>query len=452
MEEGKVYKLYIEGYDINGLGVAKQDGIIVFVSRALQGEVVLAKITNLHKKYAFAITTKVLDCSMDRMISPCPYYEGCGGCDLLHLQYKVECKIKEDKVRTSFKKICHLENFKLNPIIKNKHILGYRNKVLMPFGYDSDDNVVYGFYEKLSHDLISIDKCEISNHYVNDLIEFVRRFVSVMHIRIYNEQDHTGIFRGVMVRNNYKNEMMLVLITTKLYDFSRFIEYIESDFPLVQSIYLNINDKQTNVMLSDNYIHLYGKESLTETILGLKFNVSAASFMQVNHDACEKMYLEAFRMAELNEYMNVIDAFCGMGSITLNIAKQVQHVYGIEIVPEAIANANLNKELNGISNATFICGACEDEIKKLSHQGQIDCIFFDPPRKGCEESFLSVVAEMKIPKIIYISCNIATACRDINYLISKNYEVTEVTPIDLFSKTSHVETITTLVRVETKKN
>lgn len=449
MEEGKVYKLTIEGYDMNGLGVAKQDGIIVFVERALQGEIVLAKITNLHKKYAFAYAVKILDCSMDRIVSPCPYYEGCGGCDLLHMQYKTECKIKEDKVRNSFKKISHLDNFKLNPLIKNKNILGYRNKVLMPFGYDSDDNVIYGFYEKLSHDLISIDQCEISNHYVNEVIEFVRKFVRVMNIRIYDEQTNLGIFRGVMVRNNYKNEMMLVLITTKQYDFSKLIEYIQADFPLVQSIYLNINDKKTNVMLSSNYIHLYGEKSLTENILGLQFNVSAASFMQVNHDACERLYLEAFRMAQLKENMNVIDAYCGMGSITLNIAKQVKHVYGIEIVPEAIENANYNKELNHITNATFICGPCEEEIKKLVNQEKMDCIFFDPPRKGCDESFLATVVEMQIPKIIYISCNIATACRDINYLIENNYEVKEVTPVDLFSKTSHVEIVT---RLELKKS
>ncbi|HRF70783.1 MAG TPA: 23S rRNA (uracil(1939)-C(5))-methyltransferase RlmD [Candidatus Pelethenecus sp.] len=445
MEEKKSYKLHIESYDMNGLGVAKLEEKIVFVSGALKGETVLAELTNVHKKYAFAKTIKVISPSMQRILSPCSYYEGCGGCDLLHMPYKVECEIKEAKVKNTFHKMVKDENIQFNPLIRNRNIFGYRNKVMTPFGYDEDENVIYGFYEKLTHSLISIDKCEISNHNVNEVIEFVRRYISVMHIKVYDEMTHTGIFRGVMARTNYKDEVMLVLITTKLFDFSRMLEYIEKDFPFVKSIYININPDKTNVMLSHQYVHIYKEKTLVEDILGLKFSVSAASFMQVNHDMCEKLYEEAFRMAGLSKEMTVIDAYCGMGSITLNIAKQVKHVYGIEIVEEAIENANHNKELNQISNATFICGPCEEEIQKLVHLEQIDCIFFDPPRKGCESTFLKTVIEMKIPKIVYISCNISTCCRDLTILQAGGYDIQEVTPVDLFSKTSHVESICLLV-------
>lgn len=445
MEVGKLIKLEIEDYDMNGLGVSHIDGIVVFVSKALKGEIVLAKLTYLHKKYAFATATKILTPSMDRILSPCPYSEGCGGCDLLHIKYNVECLIKENKVKNAFRLLNQDNAIQFNSIIKNKYILGYRNKIMLPFGYDEDDNVIYGFYEKLTHSIISIDKCEISNHYVNDVVEFIRRFVSVMHIKVYDEETHTGIFRGVMVRNNYQNEMMVVLITTQYYDFSELLKYIESDFPFVKSMFICVNPNRSNVMMSGDLIHIYKDDTIIEDILGLKFSVSATSFMQVNHYVCEKMYSEAFRMADLTKDMNVIDAYCGMGSITLNIAKQVKHVYGIEIVEDAILNANHNKEMNHISNVTFICGACEDEIKKLAHRNKIDCIFFDPPRKGCEQSFLDTVIEMSIPKIIYISCNIATAVRDITYLSKKNYKVIEVTPCDLFSKTSHVESICSLV-------
>lgn len=444
MEEGKIVKLEIEGYDMNGLGVAKLDGIVVFVSKALKGEVVQAVLTHVHKKYAFAKAVKIITPSLERIVSPCPYEEGCGGCDLLHMQYKTECRVKEDKVKNAFKKINKENTIKFNPILKNKNIFGYRNKVLLPFGYDEDDNVIYGFYEKLSHQIVSIDHCEISNHYVNEVVEFIRKYVSVFHIKVYNEKTKEGIFRGVMVRNNYQNEMMVVLITTRYYDFSRLIEYIKKDFPLIKSMFININPKDTNVMLSSEYIHIYKDKTLIEDILGLKFSVSAGSFMQVNHDGCERLYLEALRMANLSKDMNVIDAYCGMGSITLNIAKQVNHVYGIEIVEEAIINANYNKELNHITNATFICGACEQEMKKLTNLNKIDCIFFDPPRKGCDQRFLDTVIEMQIPNIIYISCNIATAVRDIEYLKKYNYIIKEVTPCDLFSKTSHVECVTLL--------
>ncbi len=444
MEVGKIVKLEIEGYDMNGLGVAKLDGIVIFVSKALKDEVVLARITNVHKKYAFAEATKIILPSVDRILSPCSYSTGCGGCDLLHMKYNVECQVKEAKVIHAFHQINKDNSILFNPIIKNKNIFGYRNKIMLPFGYDEDDNVIYGFYEKLSHHIISIDKCEISNPYVNEVVEFIRRYVSVFHIQVYNEEKHQGIFRGVMVRNNYKNEMMVVLITTKAYDFSNLLTYFESDFPLVKSVYMNINPNKTNVMLSNDYIHIYKEKTLIEDILGIQFNVSAGSFMQVNHDACEKLYLEALRMANLTKEMNVIDAYCGMGSITLSIAKRVKHVYGIEIVEDAILNANQNKKFNNITNATFICGPCEEEIKKLVNVEQIDCIFFDPPRKGCEQEFLDTVIEMKIPKIIYISCNIATAIRDINYLTKSNYKVLEVTPCDIFSKTSHIEVITLL--------
>ncbi|MDE7264083.1 MAG: 23S rRNA (uracil(1939)-C(5))-methyltransferase RlmD [Anaeroplasmataceae bacterium] len=451
MEVGKVIKLEIEDYDMNGLGVSHIDGIVVFVSKALKGEVVLAELTHIHKKYAFATATKILTSSVDRILSPCPYAEGCGGCDLLHMKYNVECRVKENKVKNAFRLLNKNEVIHFNPMIQNKNILGYRNKIMLPFGYDEDENVIYGFYQKLTHSIISIDRCEISNHYVNEVVEFIRRFVSVMHIRVYDEETHSGIFRGVMVRNNYKNEMMVVLITTQYYDFSRMLEYIEEDFPLVKSMFLCINPNRTNVVMSGELIHIYKDKTLTEDILGLKFDVSAFSFMQVNHDVCEQMYLEAFRMANLTKDMNVIDAYCGMGSITLNIAKQVNHVYGIELVEDAILNANYNKELNHISNATFICGPCEEEIKKLVNKEKIDCIFFDPPRKGCEQTFLDTVIEMNIPKIIYISCNIATAVRDITYLSKNNYEVIEVTPCDLFSKTSHVESICSLAfKAETK--
>lgn len=452
MEVGKTYRLSIEDYDMNGLGVAKLENIVIFVQKALKDEEVIAEITHIHKHYAFAETVRVINPSPDRMASTCPYYEGCGGCDLLHLRYKVECQIKENKVKNAFAKINHLKDININPIIPNRRITGYRNKIMLPFGYDEDENVIYGFYEKKTHQIVSIDRCEISNHYVNQVVEFIRRYISVMHIKLYDEVSQKGIFRGLMVRNNYQNEMMIVLITTKIIDFSGLIFYLKKDFPLVKSVYLNINSKNTNVMLGEEYHLLDGSQTLVEDILGLKFSVSPASFMQVNHDACENLYKEALRLADLNENSIVIDAYCGMGSITLNIAKQVKKVYGIEIVEDAIKNANYNKELNQISNAEFICGKCEDEIKKLSKLEKVDCIFFDPPRKGCEQSFLKTVVEMQIAKIIYISCNISTACRDIDYLIKYGYEVKEVTPVDLFSKTSHVETITTLVRVENRKD
>ena len=437
MELNETFKVTIDSYDINGYGVCHINKKIVFAEGALLGETVIIKITDIHKNFCFAKTIKVLEKSEHRIEPLCPYSKVCGGCDLLHLDYETECMIKENKIRQTLRKF----NYKEMPIIKNDNIYGYRNKIMVPFRKDEEGDVIYGFYEKMTHNVISMDKCIISNDKSNEILHYIARYLSLFNISIYDEASNKGLFKEVMIRNTILNEYMVVLVTTADYDFSGLIKYLNDNYPEIKSIWLNINSKQTNVVLSDTYKLLYGKETITEDILGLKFNVSPASFMQVNHDNCEKLYSKAIELAELKPNMNVIDAYCGMGSITLNIAKNVNHVYGIEIVDAAIQNANNNKLLNNITNVDFICGKCEDEIKKLVSKGKIDCIFFDPPRKGCEKSFLDTVIEMNIPKIIYISCNIATAARDVEILEKAGYKLVSATPCDLFSRTSHCESI-----------
>ncbi len=442
MELNETFKVKIDSYDINGYGVCHIDKKIVFVEGAMEGETVIIKITDIHSKFCFSKTIKILEKSEHRIESLCPYSKYCGGCDLLYMDYETECKIKENRVRQILRKFKYQEN----PIIKNDNLYGYRNKIMVPFRKDEEGDVIYGFYEKMTHNVISMDKCIISNDKSNEILHYIARYLSIFNVSIYDEDKNNGLFKEVMIRNTATNEYMVVLVTTADYDFSNLVNYLNKDFPEIKSIYLNINSKLTNVVLSNEYKLLYGNETITEDILGLKFNVSPASFMQVNHDNCEKLYSEAIKLANLNKDMNVIDAYCGMGSITLNIAKQVKHVYGIEVVDAAIVNANNNKLLNNINNADFICGKCEDEIKKLVSKEKIDCIFFDPPRKGCEKSFLDTVISMNIPRIVYISCNISTAARDIEILEKGGYKLESATPVDLFSKTSHVETVCCLSR------
>ena len=437
MELNETFKVKIDSYDINGYGVCHIDKKIVFVEGAMEGETVIIKITDIHSKFCFSKTIKILEKSEHRIESLCPYSKYCGGCDLLYMDYETECKIKENRVRQILRKFKYQEN----PIIKNDNLYGYRNKIMVPFRKDEEGDVIYGFYEKMTHNVISMDKCIISKDKSNEILHYIARYLSIFNVSIYDEDKNNGLFKEVMIRNTATNEYMVVLVTTADYDFSNLVNYLNKDFPEIKSIYLNINSKLTNVVLSNEYKLLYGNETITEDILGLKFNVSPASFMQVNHDNCEKLYSEAIKLANLNKDMNVIDAYCGMGSITLNIAKQVKHVYGIEVVDAAIVNANNNKLLNNINNADFICGKCEDEIKKLVSKEKIDCIFFDPPRKGCEKSFLDTVISMNIPRIVYISCNISTAARDIEILEKGGYKLESATPVDLFSKTSHVETV-----------
>ena len=443
----ETYKVLIESYDVNGYGVCHINDLVVFVYNALVGEEVICKITNAHKRYAFAECIKVLKRSEHRIEPVCPYYGLCGGCDLMHVDYETECEIKKNKLKLSLRRF---PNCKINDIISSKAILGYRNKVMVPFGIDDDDNRIWGFYKKNSHDIISMDKCLISNDLSNKIIHFINRYLNIFHISIYDEVKHSGLFREVMIRYTALNEYMIVLVTTRDYDFSELIKYLIAEFKEIKSIYLNINDKKTNVVLSNEYKLLYGNDTITEDILGLKFNVSPASFLQVNHGQCEKLYTEALRMANILNDMTIIDAYCGMGSITLNLAKKAKFVYGIEIVPQAIENAKKNMILNSIDNVSFICGKCEEEIKKLVSKTNIDVIVFDPPRKGCDIEFLKTVIDMKIPKIVYVSCNIATFARDAEILEKNGYELIEATPVNLFGSTLHVESVCLLTLNEKK--
>lgn len=444
------YKVMIESFDMNGLGVCHLDNKVVFVENAMEKEEAIIKITSIHSKYVFSKAIEILKKSPHRILDLEETNKLSGEADLIHVDYETELKIKENKVKTTIKTN---SNYKINPIIKSDNPYNYRNKVMVPFGEIKEDDereVVYGFYAKKSHNIIPIENDILTNETSSQILYLIQRYLMLFNVSIYDEIKQKGIFREVMIRNTINNDFMVVLVTTVNHDFQRLVEMLTSEFNEIKSIYLNINSKNTNVVLSDDFRLLYGNPTIKENILGLDFEVYPASFMQVNHNQCEKLYEEAFRLADLKKDMNVIDAYCGMGSITLNIAKNVKHVYGIEIVPDAIKNANNNKIINNISNATFICGACEDEIKKLVNKEKIDLIFFDPPRKGCAKEFLDTVISMKIPKIIYISCGISTAARDIKILEENGYELKEITPCDLFSKTSHVESITLLARKDIK--
>jgi len=433
------YIVKIESFDINGYGVCHIDNQVVFVIGALEGEECEINIINIHKKYSFAETTKVIKKSPHRILSLDEFISLSGECDLAHVDYETELKIKELRVKNTLR----FDNYKFNNIIKSNNPYNYRNKVMVPF-QKINNEIISGFYKRGTHEVVDTKNDIMSSAIDNKIIYLIKRYLTLFNVSIYNENSNSGIFREVMIRHTINNDYMVVLITTIKYDFTRLIEILTNEIKEIKSIYLNINSKNTNVILSDDYYLLYGNNIIEENILGLRFEVYPQSFMQVNHDQCEKLYEEAIRMADLKPDMNVIDAYCGMGSITLNVAKSVNKVYGIEIVPEAIKNANNNKIINNINNVEFICGPCEDEITKLTNKEKIDLIFFDPPRKGCDIKFLNTVISMKIPKIVYISCNIATAKRDIDIIIQNGYELIEVTPCDMFSKTSHVETVCSL--------
>lgn len=439
MELGQTIQLKIEEFDVEGKGVSHYLGKTIFVLGAIKGEEVVAKIEAISRNVVFAKTIKVINQSEDRITPICEHYENCGGCDLMHINYETELKVKRLKVIKTLKKIANLSPIVNETILANT-TLNYRNKSIVPF-QEENDEIVYGFYEKRTHKVIRRKECSIEPEFVKDILEAVATYCRNKNITMYNESKHSGILRNVMTRVTALNEKMVVIVAT--INDSRFTDLAQilQKKHKINSVYLNVNNKKTNVVLTEEYYFLAGEKTITEKILGLPFKVSPQTFLQVNHAQCEKLYLTALSYAGLTGNENVIDAYCGMGSITLNLAKKAKHVYGIEIVESAIRDANKNKENNDIENVTFICGKCEDEIKKLVDRTSIDLIVFDPPRKGCDLSFLNTVIEMKIPKIVYISCNIASAARDVRVLVEAGYEIKEVTPVDLFPRTAHVESV-----------
>ena len=298
--------------------------------------------------------------------------------------------------------------------------------------------------KKKSHDIIDFTKCLIEPSILTSILEKTKAYLIENNISIYDELKHKGIFRAVMLRITKLKEIMLVFVVTKKIDLMPLVLEINKSISLA-SVYLSINDKKTNVVLSDNNILIYGKKTIVEDILNHKFEVSPNTFLQVNNSQAEKLYSKAIEYLNPTKADNIIDAYCGMGSITLSIAPYVNSIYGIEIVPSAIENAKKNAIANNINNAYFTCGKCEEEIINLINVKPITAMVFDPPRKGCDKVFLDTVKKAGIQRIVYISCNIATCARDSLYL-SDRYKVIEATPVDLFPRTSHVESIVLLER------
>lgn len=443
MKLNDIIEVEIKDYDHEGRGFLIYDGKPLYIEKVLPGEVVRAKISYINSTYAKADLIEVLKPSNERNYNLCPYYDKCGGCNIMHLSYEEQLRFKHNMVKNTFKKIANLD-VKVNDVVKNPNIFNYRNKIIVPFK-KIDGKIYSGFYEAKSHNLVKQDNCLIENENARIIINALKDEFEKRNVSIYDELSHSGLVRNVMIRISSLGEIMVVLILLKDNPiFNIILNKIYNEFENVKSVYLNINDKKTNVILNHTgFKHLYGNEYIIEVINDLKFKVHPNSFLQVNHIQAQAMYNKAISYIE-NNNLNIIDAYCGIGSITLNLASHASHVYGIEIIPQAIDNANENKELNNITNATFICGKCEEEIEKLINLKDIDTVVVDPPRKGCDIKFLDTLVKMGIKNIIYISCLPQSLARDVKYLNSFGYEIKEVTPYDLFSHSYHVETVTLL--------
>ena len=430
-------------YDSEGIGVAKVDGFPIFVKNVLIGELVKIRITRVTKNIAEGLMLKVLEPSLKRNNNLCKHYYRCGGCNIMHMNYDEQLEFKRNNVKNLLKRNANLD-VEVAPVVKNDNIYNYRNKIIVPLK-EVNGEILSGFFEANSHKLVSNEDCYIENINSKPIIDEIKRLIKEYKLSIYDEETNKGFFRNIMIRFNKFNEAMVVFVVKNNSEILKVMsKELALKFENIKSIYACINEEKTNVVLKGKFIHLLLDEYLIENINGYKFYVHPNSFLQVNNHQAEKLYQKAISYVNDNDVL--IDAYCGIGTISINASSKAKKVVGIEIVKEAIDNANLNKKLNNAENVEFYLGKCEDVIKKISCKYKVDSIIFDPPRKGCDIEFLKTVYEMNIKKIIYISCNPATMARDIKYLIDVGYEVNEVTPFDLFSFSNHVETVCCLIK------
>ncbi|QHS24197.1 23S rRNA (uracil(1939)-C(5))-methyltransferase RlmD [Virgibacillus sp. MSP4-1] len=427
-----------------GSGVGKVNGYPLFVPYGLPGEKAKVKVVKVKKNFGFGKLLKVLNQSPERIEPPCDVFYQCGGCQIQHMSYKMQLDVKQKQVQDAMRKIGHLEEVPVHPTIGMEDPWRYRNKVQIPVK-GVEGRLETGFYKKRSHDIINMDTCPITDEQNDRMVEAVRRMAEDAGITPYDEDKHRGILRHIMVRNGKEtNEIMVVLVTRtdKLPHQEKIVEEIHKAYPNVKSIMQNVNPERTNVILGKKTKLLWGEEYIHDSIGETQFAISAKSFYQVNPDQTKSLYDKALEYADLSGNETVVDAYCGIGTISLFLAQKAKKVYGVEIVPEAVDDAKKNAKLNHIDNAEFYVGAAEKVMDWWKAQGlRPDVIVVDPPRKGCDETLLKAMLDMKPKRIVYVSCNPSTLARDLNILTEGGYETKEVQPVDMFPQTSHVECV-----------
>lgn len=432
----------------DGNGVAKVDGYPIFVPNTLPGEKAKVKVIKVNKGYGFGRLIELYEASPYRVEPDCPIYKECGGCQLQHLSYSGQLKAKRKQVQDVLQRIGKLEDVVVHPVLGMEDPWRYRNKAQVPVG-EREGGLIVGFYQNRSHDIINMEACLIQQEKNDVVVQTVKEICDRYGVRAYNEQTHKGTLRHIMARYGMKTgEIMIVLITrtAELPNKKSIIEEIIAKLPDVKSIVQNINPKRTNVIFGDETKVLWGEEVIYDYIGNIKFAISARSFYQVNPEQTKVLYDQALKYANLTGEETVIDAYCGIGTISLFLTEKAKKVYGVEIVPEAIEDAKRNAELNGISNVEFAVGEAEKVIPKWYEDGIIaDVLVVDPPRKGCDETLLQTIIDMKPKKVVYVSCNPATLARDLRVLEDGGYRTVEVQPVDMFPQTTHVECISQLV-------
>ena len=447
VEKNKEYIVEIIDNGFEGEGIAKIDGFTIFVPNSIKGEKVRVLIVKVLKSHAFGKVLEILEKSEYRVEEDCLTYKRCGGCDLRHVEYKETLKMKQNAVQSLVNKTLK-EKVKVEETEVMENPYNYRNKAQYPFGVDKEGKPVIGVFAKRTHEIIPIKECLIQNKKAEELAKFVLDFISENNISIYNEESQKGLVRHIVTKIGLKtNEIMLILVINgeSIAKEKELVSKVKEKFPEVKTIVKNINRENTNVIMGKENVNIYGDGYIKDKLGDFIFKISPHSFYQVNPVQAEKLYNIGVEAAKIDKEDTVFDLYCGIGTITLFMSKYAKKVYGIEIVEEAIKDANENARINNVDNTEFIAGDVEIVLDRLINKEHIipDVVMVDPPRKGLDSKSIENLLKILPKKLVYISCNPATLVRDLSKLEDK-YKITMIKPVDMFPFSKHVECVSVL--------
>lgn len=436
----------IEDYSAEGQGVAKHEGYVLFVAGGVVGDKVRVHVLKCGKNFGYAKVSEIITPSPYRIASDCDESIRCGGCVFRELDYAEELRRKAAKVRENLIRIGGIENPPMRPIIAAPEQLGYRNKAQYPIRRQNGQTVA-GFYAAGSHRVISC-QCRIQPTVFDEILQAVLALCEQYHISAYDEQQNSGMLRHLYLREGRTSgEIMVCFVITGGSLPKQMMTDLLARFPAIKCLCQNINSKRTNVIMGDKTVFFTPDKFITDTLCGMEFAIAPASFFQVNPAQTERLYATAAALADVTEKQTVLDLYCGIGTVGMCAARNAKHLVGIEIVPEAIENAKQNAARNQLTNTRYLCADAKCGTARLLDEGyHFDTVFVDPPRKGCDSQTLEALLSLAPQKIVYISCDPATLARDVKVLTAGGYTLHSATPVDMFPRTTHVETVVLLSR------
>ncbi len=454
IKKNQEYQITIEDITSNGEGVGRINGYALFVKDTIAGDQVIVKITKVGKSYGYGRLVEIIQASSDRVEPPCPVSQACGGCSIMAMSYEAQLLYKQKVIQNNLSRIGGLSDISVPPVIGMEEPFRYRNKAQFPVG-EKNGEIITGFYAGRTHSIIPCEDCLIGSKINAPILEIIKNHMRQYKVSSYNEVTNNGLVRHILIRSGYSTGEIMVCLVLNGKNISHKEKLIENLLSCtfengehIESIMINKNQENTNVILGRESYILYGRDYIEDYIGDIKYQISPVSFYQVNPTQTKKLYEIALEYADLTGNEVVWDLYCGIGTISLFLAQKAKKVYGVEIVPQAIENAKKNAQINKIDNVEFYVGKAEEVLpKKYKEDGvYADIIVVDPPRKGCDESLLSTMVEMQPNRIVYVSCDSATLARDVKYLIANGYGVDKVQGVDQFCHTTHVETVILMTR------